>query len=80
MDIPSIITLFLVHIEELEAGTVGIEVGQMDGITVTEAYAVKHLAVVVEGGRTPDDLILTVTVDIGNRHIVVAVSIHRVSL
>ena len=66
VDIPGVGAFLLMHIEELESGTVWVEVGQMDGIAVTEADTIEHLAIVVEGGRTPDDLILAVAVDIGD--------------
>ena len=51
-------------------------VGQVDGIAVAEAGAVEQGAVVVQCGRAPYHLVASVAVDIGHRHIVVAVCKH----
>ena len=66
-------------LKHFQSRTVWIKIAQMHGIAVTETYAVEHLTVVIEGGRAPNDFIFAVTVDIGNRHVVVAVGIHRVA-
>ena len=51
----------------------------MDCIAMTETYRIEHLSVVITCCRTPDNLILSVAVDISNRHVVVAVGVHCVA-
>ena len=51
----------------------------MDCIAMTETYRIEHLSVVIACCRAPDNLILSVAVDIRNRHVVVAVGIHRIA-
>ena len=67
------------YIKQFQTRTVRVKVGQMDCIAMTETYRIEHLSVVITCCRTPDNLILSVAVDISNRHVVVAVGIHRVA-
>ena len=79
MQVPGIVSFFLMHIEEFQSGTVGVEVAQMDGVTMTEAHGIEHLAVVVERSGTPDDFVRTIPVDIADGEVVVTVGIHRIA-
>ena len=77
MEVPGVGAFLLVHVEDLQARAVGQQVGQMDGVAMSEAHAVEQPAVVVAGRRAPDDLVLAVAVDIGDGEVVVAVAIER---
>ena len=52
----------------------------VQGVAMAKACAIEQRAVVVEGTCAPNDFIASIAINISNRHIVVAVSIHRVSL
>ena len=75
VQVPSVRALF-VNLEEFQSRTVRAVVGQMDGIAMAEACGIEQTAVVVEGGRAPDNLVAAIAVHIGYRHVVVAVAIH----
>ena len=62
----------LVHAEDLETLTGGVEVAQVHRVAVAEAGGVERLAVVVDRHGAEDDLILLVPVYVGNGHVVVA--------
>ena len=72
VEVPAILAS-LVNLEDFQSRTIRIVVGHMDGIAVSEACAIEQTSVIVKRCRSPDDLITAVAVDIGYRHIVVAV-------
>ena len=79
VEVPGVGALVFMHVEDLEPGSVGGMVAEVDGIAVTEAYGIEQLSVVVECCRPPDDFISAVAVDIGHGEVVVAVAIERVA-
>ena len=79
MEVPGILSLLLMDVEEFQARTVRIQVAKMDGITMSEPYGREHLAVIVERCRAPDYLVTSITVHITYGDIMVAVGIHRVA-
>ena len=79
MQVPGIVALLLMHVEEFQSGTVRIEVTQMDGISMTETNGIKYLSVIVESCRAPDDLVFSVTVNITDGKVVVTIGIHRIT-
>ena len=79
MDVPCKLALLLMDIEEFQSWTVWIQVTQVNGIAMSETHSIEHLAILIKGCRTPDDLVATVAVDISEREIVVTIGIHRIS-
>ena len=61
----------LVDVEHLQAGPVGVDVRDVEGIAVAEAGRVEALAVVVDAAGAVDDLVAAVAVDIDDAQVVV---------
>ena len=66
MDIPRIHTLFFMDLKEFQSRTIRVQVGQVDGITMSEAYGIEQLTVIVDGCRSPYNLVLAIAIDIGH--------------
>ena len=50
MHIPCICAFVLMDIKQFQTRTVWIQVGQMNGITMTIAYSIEQLAVIIHSG------------------------------
>ena len=66
-------------VEQFQSWAVGSQISQMDGIAMTKARGIEQFAVVVERCRSPNNLVATITVDIGHRQVMVSVAIERVA-
>ena len=64
---------------EFQSRTIGIQISQMNSVTVTEACGIKQRAIIINSSRTPDNLILPITVNIGNRQVMISIAKHGVT-
>lgn len=62
------------HLKHFEAGPVGIKVAEMHRIAVPKPCRIKARAVVIDGHRAVNDLILPVTIDIRDAQAVIPLS------
>ena len=77
MHVPGVSASPLMHLEHLKSRAVRVQIAQVEGVAMTKARTVEQCAVVVERTCAPNDFIASVAIDISNRHIVVAVAVHR---
>ena len=64
-------------VEDFQARAVGIDVGKVDGVAVTQARRVEPFAVVVDHAGPVDDLVLAVAVDVADAQVVVPLAAVR---
>ena len=74
MQVPSIRTL-LMNLEHLKTCAVRCEVAYMDSVTMTVSCSIQQRAVIINGARAIEYLILTVAVNIRYRKVMVTVAI-----
>src|SRR5688572_25341197 len=60
------------NVINLESGTIGIEIRNVQRVTVSEARRIESLAIVIEYHRSKDDLVPSVCIDIGDTQLVIA--------
>ena len=76
MNVKAVLCRFVfVRGKQLEPVEVGVEVGEVYGVTVTHAGAVHQCTVVVDGTSTVDDFVVPVVIDIAHREVVVTLSV-----
>ena len=51
----------------------------MNSITMSITYRIEQFTVIINGSGTPDNLILTITVYVTHRNVVVSITIHCVT-
>ena len=76
MQVPGIGAFLLVHLEHLQAFASGNHRSHVDGIAMSEACAIEQRTIVVQCCRAPYHFIASVTIDIANREVMVAVGKH----
>src|SRR5690606_18600138 len=64
----------LLNIEDFEAGTLGVEIGDMQCIAMTKSGRMQTLTIVVNDTGAVNDFIPTVAIYIGNANVVVALT------
>ena len=67
----------LMDIKHLQSRACRVEVCQMHGIAMPVARSIKQSAVIVKCCRAPNDLVASVTVDITDGEVVVAITEER---
>ena len=67
------------NIEKLQSQAIRIQVCKMNSITMSETNRVKQFAIVIQGCRSPNNLILTITIYISYRQVVITISKHSIT-
>ena len=76
MHIPSVRT-FLVNLEHFQSRTTGNQVRQVNGVSMSQTSSVKKRTIVVDGCRTVENLVATVSIYVSHGNIMITIAIHR---
>ena len=64
----------LVDVEDFQARSVRVDVGEMDGVAVPQTGVIERLSIMIETHRSIDDLVFAVVVDVAHAQIMIALS------